>query len=535
MTPRCRSFRAWTMLFVTGLLCGCHVQIRRAPSEPTEPLALYDWAAPSPVQQLELDDTRLREGFGAVFVPAISDGDREPNVVILQRDEEVGRGPTGRRIQVPAGRTHVRVGSGSVSQTMDIVVDIRPGQTVMVPVQWGGLVVEVVDENNLPHRGSYELIRMSDREVLGLGFGADTLLGETLRTWLLEPGLYRIVRAGSTYRARTDFATVSIPEGGLVLFKLVEDPVTGDFRGAGVVTADELSSPMGMNRWTRRMVLGVNAGFTHSDGVVGISDQLTLSGDMFWDTLVTYEYGRNAFTGILEVEEGIIHVTPAEGEPLPLQKSRDRLRLDLIYTMLLTDWFGPYLSVGAVASLFPARVIATEDLTVRRIYSDGTERDQPVEAFNSFETSGFLGSVQLRQGIGINLRLLRRTAANIGLRIGAGFRQNLFHDSFVVEDLANSYETEYRELDGFNQTGIESVLTAKIRLLRFLTYVTEAEFFAGFPGYEGPVVLWNNTLSFRFTSFAALDYTFELSSQPSITDRLQLSQGVLLRLAWDIL
>ena len=535
MKPRRRSSRIWTLILVAVFLSACHVQVRRAPSEPTPPLALYDWAAPSPVQQLELDQTAIPEGYGAVFLASMTDPDNEPNVIVFQGDEEVGRGPTGRRIPVPAGRNNVHVGSGSVSQAIDIPVDLQPGQTIIIPVQWGGLVVEVVDENNLPHRGSYELIRMSDREVMGLGFGADTLLGENLQTWLLEPGLYRIVRTGSTYRARTDFATVSIPEAGLVFFRLVEDPVTGDFRGAGVVTADELSSPMGMTRWTRRMVLGVNAGLAHSDGVVGIADQLTLSGDMFLDTLVSYEHGRSTFTGILEVEEGIIHVTPAEGDPLPLQKSRDRLRLDLVYILLLNKWVGPYLSVGTVASLFPAHVIATEDVTVRRLYADGTERDQEVESSNSFETSSYLGSVQLRQGIGLNLRILRRTAANISLRVGAGFRQNFFHDSFVAEDLASTTETEYRQLEAFHQSGFEGVLTAKIRLLRFLSYVTEAEIFAGFPDYEGPVIVWQNTLSFRFTSFAALDYTLELSSQPSITDELQLSQGVLLRLSWDIL
>ena len=95
------------------------------------------------------------------------------------------------------------------------------------------LRIEVVDERNLPHRGAYELIRVTDRQPFTVGFGADTLQGEQLLTLLMPPGLYRIVQPGSTYRARTDFATVLAPAGGLVHYKLVINPTSGQFRGAG--------------------------------------------------------------------------------------------------------------------------------------------------------------------------------------------------------------------------------------------------------------------------------------------------------------
>ena len=62
-------------------------------------------------------------------------------------------------------------------------------------------------------------------------------------TWLLPPGVYRIVRPGSNYRALRDFATVYVPEAGFVRYRLVLDPDTGEFQGSGVLLPDEFGSP----------------------------------------------------------------------------------------------------------------------------------------------------------------------------------------------------------------------------------------------------------------------------------------------------
>ncbi len=107
---------------------------------------------------------------------------------------------------------------------MSVPVDVQAGATTVVSVLWGGLRIEVVDESNLPHRGVYELVRVADRQPYTVGFGADTLQGERLLTLLMAPGLYRIVQSGSTYRARTDFEAVLVPEGGLVHYRLVINP-----------------------------------------------------------------------------------------------------------------------------------------------------------------------------------------------------------------------------------------------------------------------------------------------------------------------
>ena len=215
------------------------------------------------------------------MVLALSETDNEPQALVFRGDDPVASGPNGARIVVEPGAYTVRVGSGPTPQIVSVPVDAQPGATTVVPVQWSGLRIEVVDERNLPHRGAYELIRVTDRQAFTVGFRADTLQGEQLRTLLMPPGLYRIVQPGANYRTRTDFATVLAPEGGLVHHKLVINPDYGQFRGAGVVLPAELGAVPEFSPWSRRYMLGLSAPFDSTRNVVGENNQ-TAFGTQLW-------------------------------------------------------------------------------------------------------------------------------------------------------------------------------------------------------------------------------------------------------------
>src|SRR6187455_3383225 len=154
---------------------------------------LYRWIAATPEEQLAADTTPVPAGSGAVFVPAMTNGAEEPETLVFQAEKRVASGQNGKRIVLPPGSYVLRIGSSPLNQMMTVPVEIAAGDTKLVPVTWGGIIVEVVDKNNVPHRGTYELIQVSDRQPYAVGFGADTLLGEKLKTTLATPGLYLIV------------------------------------------------------------------------------------------------------------------------------------------------------------------------------------------------------------------------------------------------------------------------------------------------------------------------------------------------------
>ena len=118
------------------------------------PSDIHRWLAPDAASQVAGDTAVIPPGEGAVFVPAMADGDSEPEALVFRGDEQVTSGPTGARITVEPGDYVVRVGSGPTPQMVAVPVTVRAGETTVAPVRWGGLRVEVVDESNLPHRGA---------------------------------------------------------------------------------------------------------------------------------------------------------------------------------------------------------------------------------------------------------------------------------------------------------------------------------------------------------------------------------------------
>ncbi len=496
----------------------------------------YKWTAPSVEDQLAADQTPVPTDAGAIFVPAMTDGNDEPLVLVFQNEQKVASGKTGARIIVSPGACDIRVGSGAVKQMMTYGVEVAAGETTVVDCTWGGLKVSVVDENNIPHRGTYEVIRAEGRELFGIGYGADTLQAEPLGTWLLGPGLYRIVRTGETYRAREDFATVVLPEGGLVHFKLVINPDTGEFRGAGVALPDELGIvDEAVSNWAKSMTLGVAASLSDSSDVVGSPNQSSYSGVGYFDTYLTYKNGPHFGSAILELEEGFLRVDPETSESLPTQKTQDRLRADLLYTWFVKEWVGPYARAGLLTNIFPSETLTTEDQFIAYNRLDGTRDVIFVPANNNYRTSDSFGNLRFREGVGANFRLFRNQHVTLNWRLGVGLRQNVFNGLYVNEDDAATEEIDLYQVDSFNQEGLETTITGNVRITRYLSYITDLEVFADFSDMGEPTVDWRNNLSLRLTRYLSLDYVLDILRFPQVVDQTQTSQSLLLRFSFDII
>lgn len=103
-------------------------------------------------------------------------------VLVFSGGRRVADGRTGERDPVSPGSYTVKLGSGTNKQMMKFSADVSAGQTTTIGPKWAGLVIQVVDTQNIPHRAQYEISRADDRELFGIGCGADTLQAEPLQT-----------------------------------------------------------------------------------------------------------------------------------------------------------------------------------------------------------------------------------------------------------------------------------------------------------------------------------------------------------------
>ena len=502
----------------------------------------YSWTMPSAEEQLSLDQTVIPVGKGAIFVPSITGPEFEPPAALVT-GEEVISVPIGQRFVLEPGPYVVLLSSGTPTQGVSISVEVREGETSLVPVRWGALRIEVTDDHRIPHRGSYEIIRADSRQPVGTGFGADTLQGELLQTWLLPPGIYRLVRPGRSYRALRDYVTVEIPESGFVRFRLIQDPETEEFLGGGVLLPDEFTSGATRSkRWFRSVVIGVDGSIVTNENVVGAFNQTQYTGASFLDAQVAFNSDPHLFSGLLQVDEGFSQLRPQDGEPQPIVKATDRIRADLLYTFNGRRAAGPYVRASANSKAFSTRVLVTEDTTFRTTLVDGTTEATPVGANETFLLSSAWEPTLLREGVGINARFLQKNrSVNFNWRAGFGMRQNIYDGALVLDDSSGTAATDYKAVDSYYESGIESTLVATVRLPGWVVYSTNLEFFAPFSAPEldnddwRPSWNWRNTLSLRLTRNLSFSYFLNVDLEPQVIDKAQVQQQALLRASWVIL
>ena len=485
------------------------------------------WPAGSISAQLARDPTLVPYGKGALFVPAMNNGFDEPPVTIWQNGEQVADGTTGTRIVMPPGDYFVQMGSGNVELRFGRNVMVQELSTTVVPVTWAGLTVHVMDAQLNSLRGSYEIIRVADREYMGIGFGTDELAGEPASTWILPPGMYKIVRVGGTYHARTDFATVRLLPGKHTQYMLVQDPVAGTFLGAGEAQPEELfQSRPGF--WAS-FILGGDASLNARKSVVGQPDGTGYTFQVFLDTKLNLAIADNPLLFRLQVSEGQTHLPN-----LPWQKTQDYAQLDALYIYSMRPWIGPYARIQGLTNLLagsqyfdPAVDVVTHD--------NQTGANTGAQNVQSLNLSPAFGSITLKEGVGFNIRALKLIWIETILRGGLGLQQTL--NKNVLQDVTptNSSVHYYDRLGSGQQFGIETTFIIVARLTRWVIANVVVDALFPFDDLKQPNLDIQGSLAVKLTQFVSVNYVLHFTQVPTIYSTNTSEQDILLRFSLELL
>ena len=507
------------------------------------------WPAGRVAKQLDRDGTQIPFGKGAVFVPAMRSGLDEPPIEVLRGEQRVAEGTTGRRIILRPGTYTVRIGSGASQQRMQIQASVRELSTTVIPVSWSALTIHVVDENYGSLRASYELIRVSDREYMGIGFGTDEQAGEPISTWVLRPGLYKIVRVGDNYRARRDFVTVRLLPQKHTHFLLVLDRETGEFAGGGEVPEEELFRPQ--EGFFGSLVIGGDVTMNVRNNVLGLTNGIALAARGFIDGRMSLEIFDSPLILQLQIEQGLTNTPEA-----PVQKTIDRVDVDALYVYKIRPWIGPYARVGAETNILPGEQNFSDEFVVVRRARDGSVLDRSDEPVNSVRLSPSFGFSSIREGVGLNLRAFKSVSAELNLRAGFGARHRVARNLFELDscspapdDPSSEASAEcislvdpgsptliFRAVVGNDQFGAETAVLATIRFTRYILVNLEVDALLTAP-FANAIIEAEGSIALKLTSFASINYVARYNRDATIAvdSPNRLEQDILLRFSVDVL
>ena len=476
------------------------------------------WTAVPARVQVAQDPLLIPKGKGMLFVPAMTlPRDNEPSYQVFQNRRKVASANPGRGVLLAPGAYEVLIGTGAISQMIKKSgVQLIEGNTTLMKPDWAALVVDVIDEGRASINESYELYQHESQKLVETGFGVEEERGERVRTWILKPGIYDVVRVGQSFSTVNKYSVRLLP-GELTQRNLVIDDDSGEFigfyprpvqHGAG----EEISKVSSQTEISGSALLN-----TSQNTATGDRTSVSLALQVFNRT--RYSSDRNFASLRIVLEEGATKETGQD-----FVKSIDRFEVRATYIYRLSPKFGPYLRGVLSTKLFEKD--RNFDAALEGNFYKLNAQGDTLEIIRNpsrvtIEPSFF--PLELRQGVGINSQLVRSFPLNVDIRLGLGARQILVSDAFTLSSDSTAVERKTS-----TSTGIEALLILDSRLAKSINFDSEFDILINQTDPGKWVFSLENRLRIFLTSFINLDLVADLQRQEGLR-RITGREQVLLR------
>ncbi|MEA2103417.1 MAG: hypothetical protein U9P79_02085 [Candidatus Cloacimonadota bacterium] len=458
--------------------------------------------------QLEKEGVDDQIGLGRIFVPAISEKEQEPSYYIYQ-DGQIVKSECliGKSVFVEPGEYTVVLGSADTKKNLiHKKITVTNEGTTIVPVTWSGLIVRIIDESRSYLREPYEIYQLREySESIGMKYSADEdEQGEKQDTWLLKPGIYKIIKYKETPKTYINFTTVRVLESELTEITIVMNS-NDNFIGAGILP--EMVDMFKKREWQRYTSLSGSFMLT-SDNTAskdGNNTNITLSTNLENEIKLDkfpyyFDSGQNLSLGF----------SKEQNQDFRVYSNRIQIPTQFIYYLI--ESFGIYSRFRLETNIFPnTSYFSSEMATVYKCNVKGDTIDI-LTNINDIQTAPSFMPVNLEEGFGLNVRLIRSSSrSDLTIKAGLGLSQTFNND--VYEEITTSSDStrKFQELESINLSGIEATVNGDFKLSNNITYNIELYTLYPFDENRSQRYRAENTIDFRFSNFLSLNYTLTLS------------------------
>jgi hypothetical protein len=383
------------------------------------------------------------------------------------------------------------------------------------------------------------------------GQGALESSGEEAPILELQPGTYKIVKAGEPFETRVDFAIATVLPDTVSDYLIVVDPDSLNFRGSGPVFGE---LPRGVDVLGVRLSLngGGNLMFNQVKSGVGKTSGNTAQFGVFGNFGLVLDRGVHFVDVNAQLRLDLLD--PVTGGLTP---THDRFEASGLYSYKLNnEYFGPYVRGSMKTRIFPGYVyfensanaimLNVVDSAGATIRTDTLGNEANPDDLR-YKVAEPFAPLQLQDELGGNLKAVDMDLVllklNVGTRLGFGFRQGFMNELLVVDGDEDATTVTLRQVDNYNTLGPVIGANATVTFARWL--FGSAQFGMLFPftsldetradSYGGKMLIdFSGTAGFKVPIlanllFASADYTFRLERDAFITNDTQFEHALMAR------
>lgn len=482
----------------------------------------YNWIAPNPKYQLDQEGLDDIKGLGRLFLPAMTNQDFEPVYTVMQADTIVKVQKMGKSVFLRPGEYAILLGSGNINQLLRQKIEIQSEETRIIEPNWSGLTIRIIDEVRNWLKEPYEIYRLPEGEAFGIGYGADEQLGESPQTWILKPGLYKILKLGQHVNSYINFATVRLLPGELTQYTIVMNSIDRNFIGAGILLS-EIRKP-GASNWTKYSALYGSFTLNRANDATDENEKTSMAFVAQLDYNIKYSTHRHYFLSRGIIEEG----WNMQRKQSSFRSYLDNIRMKNTYILYFLSGLGLYGRFFMESNLFQTNYYYDEPQTVLKYDKQGGLK-QKIGNVEKLMVSPNFSPLELKEGFGLNLSIIRSLRANINIRAGMGFRQNI---NWKLYTKAADNDTTFYEKPAAYLRGPEASFIGNYRFFNNIMITSEFDVLAPQGKNSALVYDWENNVNYRVSKNISIDYTIRIKRDPSITSYIRTEQILLLRYSY---
>lgn len=458
--------------------------------------------------------------MGKLLFPAISGTENEPDIKIVNSDNEIIFAQPGQELALESGAYDIVYGDGSTLQKMNKTnVVINPMYSTEIEPDWACLFVDVMDERRNYKQMRYEIFDAVTGESYGTHYPVEKELGEQQRIWMLKPGLYKVTVNNEAFNTYRDFTVVYLNKGKAERLTLVVDVDDSDnptdLIGGGIIANN--SGEAVAEHW--RLSSALHGNFTMN------SDNETEEDEYFSTTVVTSQFENSLIYNNAPhyyYMRNLTEVGFTKSTDVDLRLSADDFDLKNTYVLFVLKNLGLYGRFDVSSHFFPSYKYTEDKFNYIKLDTDGNEVSRKLSQDQMKLTNGIYPAT-LKEGVGLNYRILNTPKSKLSIRTGLGVRQELYKDVYelmdkdYVDDDGETYQL-YQEQDDIYNRGTEVSLVGNFNLPFNLSYMTNADILFPFENQEDITVDWENEFNLRLFKHISIYYKLDLENKTGEND-----------------